>query len=76
MTKTKSCRCCHGTGEELNHKAIGAEMRKLRKSRGLIQKWVADKMGLLKSNLCALEKGQRNWNPELIHAYKKAVTST
>lgn len=70
--KTKHCRCCGGSGAELDHRAVGAEMVKLRKSKGLTQADVARKMKFTGAYLCDLESGVRNWREELIERYKKA----
>ena len=75
MSKTKSCHCCKGTGKEINHVVIGAELKKLRKASGLSQERVGEKMGYRKPYISELERGRRNWRPDLVHAFKKAINS-
>lgn len=70
--KTKSCHCCEGSGKEFDHRAVGAEMRKLRLSRRVSQSEIARRLGFTPPYICDLEQGDRNWRLELIVAYKKA----
>lgn len=70
--KTKRCRCCEGTGKELDHKAVGVEMRNLRLSRKLSQAHVARRMGYSPPYVCDLEIGHRNWTEEKIEQYREA----
>lgn len=73
--KERNCSKCKGSGKEIDPVGVGDEMRKLRLQRGLNQEEVADRMGLSKQHVCALEKGNRNWDLELISRYKKAVNT-
>lgn len=73
MSKTKACHCCAGSGTELDHKAVGAEMRAMRKSRKKTLRDVSVKMGICAPYLCDLELGYRKWRPELIVQFKKAL---
>lgn len=50
-------------------------MKALRESAGLSQAKVAAKMGFAPPYLCDLENGNRNWRPELIVKYRKAVSA-
>lgn len=72
--KTKSCRCCRGSGKELDQKAVAAEMKKYRMTRvpKPSQATIAKRMGITPAYLCDLEQGYRNWNPSLIQRFKKA----
>lgn len=70
--RTKACHCCDGSGKELNHVVIGAEMRALRHKVGLSLQEMANRMGFTKPYLSDLERGKRNWNDDLIAAYRKA----
>jgi transcriptional regulator with XRE-family HTH domain len=54
-------------------KKIGAEMRKLRKSKGVKASWVAGVLQLSKGYISDLENGKRHWRPFLIQAFKKAL---
>lgn len=71
--KTKSCRCCAGSGRELDDAETGAALRKLREASGIRQKTIAHSMGFTPPYIAGLEKGQRHWSPSLIQAYKRAV---
>lgn len=71
---TKACRCCKGSGTELDHVVVGAEMLKLRMSKGLSQATVAKRMRCTGAYVCDLEKGRRNWNEVLIFRFKKACS--
>lgn len=70
--KMRDCSYCKGSGKELDPVSVGADMRKLRLSKGLIQEEVGKRMGLSKQHVCALEFGNRNWSDALIARYKKA----
>jgi transcriptional regulator with XRE-family HTH domain len=69
----RPCSKCKGTGKELDPYAVGAAMRKLREDKNVQQDIVAERMGLSKQHVCAMEKGNRNWDQSLIERYKKAV---
>lgn len=73
--KLRDCSYCKGSGREIDPVGVGLEMLALRKAKKLAQQDVADRMGLSKQHICALEHGNRNWNPELIARYKKAVSA-
>lgn len=73
MNKTKSCHCCHGTGTELDHATVGAELRSLRETRGLSLEAVAKKLKLSLSYLSDLERGRRNWTEAKVARFRKAV---
>jgi transcriptional regulator with XRE-family HTH domain len=73
MSKTKACRCCGGSGTELDNKATGAEMRAMRISKGMSLRQVGAKMKLCAPYICDLEKGHRNWTEPLVAKYRKAV---
>ena len=67
------CHCCKGSGEELNHKSVGEEMRRQREARGFTQTKVANRMKMSKAYLSDLEWGARNWRPDLISRYQKTL---
>lgn len=71
--KTKSCRCCQGSGTEFDHISVGAAMAKLRHKSGLSLRELggAMKPPLGKPYLCDLEHGRRNWNKKLVEQYQK-----
>lgn len=66
----KTCECCGGSGMKLDHSHVGSNMRKLRRSKRLSLRSVADKMGFSAPYLSDLERGRRNWNTELIKEFK------
>lgn len=72
--KTKSCHCCSGSGEELDHVAVGAELKKLREGKGLTLKQVGSRMDPKVSTtfIWDLERGRRNWNLKLVAKYQQA----
>ena len=70
---TKSCRCCAGSGRELDDVETGAALRALREKAGIRQKTIAHSMGFTPPYISGLEKGDRHWSPSLIQAYKRAI---
>jgi len=70
---TKSCRCCSGSGRELNNEEVGKSMRSLREAAGIRQKTIAHSMGFTPPYISGLEKGNRKWSEPLIMAYRRAV---
>lgn len=72
MNKTKSCHCCNGSGTELDHIAVGADLRTLRESKGLTLDHVSSRMKLSSPYLCDLERGRRNWTEDKVARFKKA----
>lgn len=74
--KTQSCHCCDGSGAELDHKAVGKEMRRLRIGKGISQATVARRMKFSKPYISDLEAGARNWRTDLIAKYLKSIRLT
>lgn len=73
MKKPKSCRRCDGTGIEPERKSVGTQMKALRREAGVKQCDVAKSLRLSSAYICDLENCKRNWTPELIGRYKKAI---
>lgn len=71
--KQRICRCCDGTGRELDSLAIGRDLRKQRRRLGLSLRYLAESMGLSACYLSHLERGLRDWNPRLIAIYRAAL---
>jgi predicted transcriptional regulator len=71
--KTKACRCCGGNGRELDHRAVGKEMRRRRIQAGISQTAMAKRMKVTGAYVCDLEVGSRNWRQELVDRYMKAL---
>jgi len=69
----KKCPKCNGTGEVLDSREFGREMRRIREKRGYMMKSVAEEMGVSAPYLCQLEKGYREWDSELIEKFKLAL---
>lgn len=69
--KNKPCHCCGGSGQELDHAAMGATMRAIRERKGISIRQLASKLRLSAPYLSDLERGRRNWRDELINAYHK-----
>jgi len=69
----KACRCCGGSGKELNDKIVGAQMRELRMQRGIAQAEVARRIGYRPPYICDLEAGKRRWSNSLIERYLEAI---
>lgn len=71
--KLRACRCCDGSGNELDDVAVGREMRKLREAAKLSLRRLGDRMRprLKPTYLSNLETGDRNWNLKLVEQYKK-----
>lgn len=71
--KTKNCRCCEGSGREIDHFAVGMDLRAIREKAGKSLTFVADDMGISKAYLHDLEFGKRYWNRKLINQYQAAL---
>src|SRR5829696_10434447 len=56
---------------KLDHRQLGERLKDARKARGLTQEAVAVKLGILRTTLVAIEKGERRVTPgELIEMAK------
>lgn len=67
------CKRCNGSGQEIDHRALGNGMRLERNRLRLGLRAVAEVMGKSAQYVCDLERGYRAWNADLIKAYKKAL---
>lgn len=74
--KMKPCPRCQGTGEVIDHAAIGAEMQAKRKASKMTLVQMGNLMGLSFSYICDLEHGRRNWSEELKSKYLAALPSS
>jgi hypothetical protein len=72
LLKTRPCRCCAGSGNEMDDAAVGDEMRGLRLRSRLSLSKLAKRLALSASYLCELEYGRRRWNQSLLERYRKA----
>lgn len=50
----------------IDHSATGAKVRELRRKADLTQAQLSAKLGISNSYLSELEKGKRNWSPEIL----------
>lgn len=71
--KQRPCHCCYGTGRELDPVAIGRERRRLRRRLGLSLRYVAERMGISACYLSHLERGLRNWTPQLMTSFNRSL---
>lgn len=62
---TKPCRWCGGSGQEIDDRALGADMRKLRQSKGFTGRQMAKLLRKSAVYLSDLELGRRRWTPEI-----------
>lgn len=69
----QKCIYCKGTGTQIDSKATGAALRALRLSKHTTLSTVADRLKISKPYLSDLEHGYRNWRPELIDLFIKAL---
>ena len=67
------CTRCHGTGYEVDDKALGQEMRLVRLRKGLSLRDCAQQMGITPSYLCDLELGRRRWPAHRLEAARRTV---
>jgi len=74
--KLQLCHCCDGSGKELDHKAVGRDLRRARIAKGVSQATVARRMKFSKPYVSDLEFGARNWRTDLIAKYLKALRLT
>lgn len=68
--KLKPCRCCDGSGKEVDQVSVGKEMRALREAKGMKLTRASEKMGISTTYLCDLEFGRRKWSQERINKFK------
>lgn len=73
MSKSSQCRCCHGSGVEKNHEALGQAMRKLRVESGMSLRQMAKKAGVSFSFISQLERGNRHWTQDVEYKFLKAL---
>ena len=70
---TRQCSRCGGSGREFDPAAVGQQMRELRMKAGLTLATVAARMVLSAPYISDLERGNRNFNEELVTRYKEAL---
>lgn len=71
-TTTVFCGACGGTGQRLDHAALGEGLRDLRHRAGKTQQDVARAVGLKPAYICDLEHGRRAWSTEKVAVYLAA----
>jgi transcriptional regulator with XRE-family HTH domain len=67
------CPKCGGVGEVEDNAVIGTRMLSLRIAKVVTALTVATRMDISRSYLCDLEKGRRQWTPDLKQRYQDAV---
>jgi predicted transcriptional regulator len=65
------CPTCQGSGQILDDRAIGQEMRRLREAAKVSLRGIAAKLGFSAAYVSDLELGNRHWTDDKIQAYKK-----
>lgn len=73
VPETIKCRCCNGSGRVPNPAKIGESYRNRRELNGHSLRTVAKRAGISAMYLSDLERGRRNWNPELERKIKSAI---
>lgn len=73
--KTKNCRCCDGTGREIDHGQMGQRMREARMRIPLTLTAVARRMKLSIAYVHDLECGKRYWTNDLLDLYQKSIAA-
>jgi len=73
MSISKICRHCNGTGREQDNKFVGREARKGREAAGIGLRVMASLIGVSPSFLSQLERGERNWTPEVVRLFARAI---
>lgn len=63
------CKCCDGTGQEVDDTYTGNQMRQLRLAAKMAQKEMAARLGVSGAYLSDLEHGYRHWNIPLTKEY-------
>lgn len=72
--KTKRCRCCDGTGKQLDQKDVGSKMRRMRFNARISLRSMSRLMGFSASYLSDLELGKRNWTSERMEQYRSVIS--
>jgi transcriptional regulator with XRE-family HTH domain len=72
IPKTK-CATCHGSGQTLDHSAIGLTLRARREAISLSMRYVAKSIKVSPMFLSDLERGRRNWTLARIKEYENAL---
>ena len=70
--KMKNCSECAGTGT-VPADDVGPVLREAREKAGLLQKDVAEYMGISPTYIFDLETGRRPWTNEQVGSYQRAL---
>lgn len=71
--RTERCEHCNGTGQQLNHRDLGKQMRKKRKRLGVSLRETAERMAISAPFLSDLERGNRHWTENLIVKFNRVI---
>lgn len=76
--KINGVRCwgCAFCRHEVDHAALGHDLREVREKYGIAQREVAKLMAVSAGFVSDLEYGRRNWTPQMIDRYLAAVRGT
>lgn len=69
----KACTHCKGTGNQIDHEALGADMRKEREAAGVSLRSMAKAMAFSAAFLSDLERGRRNWSDASFKFYQAEI---
>jgi predicted transcriptional regulator len=67
---------CSFCAHEVDHRALGHDLRAEREKMGMSQAEVARAMGTSATYVCDLEQGKRNWTASTVNKYLAAVRGT
>jgi len=72
--RTEPCPKCGGTGKIISQRALGEELRALRKKRGVSLRRMAELLDVSAPYLSDLELGRRAWSDERASEYKSKLS--
>lgn len=70
---TMTCPKCCGTGQVMDPRAQGLEMRQMREKKRVSLRDMAKRLDISAPYLSDLELGRRGWNTDLMERYKNAL---
>jgi transcriptional regulator with XRE-family HTH domain len=71
--KMQPCHHCNGSGQEIDSRRLGQDLRNKRISRKISLRDLSERMGICAPYLCELELGRRRWSNGLIERFEKAL---
>jgi hypothetical protein len=70
MTPTIECPRCQGTGQILDQRELGRELRALRVASQMTLRAMSERLGITATYLCDLELGRRVWSPGRVQEFR------